>query len=90
MLWLTETGGLTASSPSTSTVAIAPPFACNAMASSSRHTPGSRIECVDRKPSTQSVSDSPSTMLLLSDDASFITGVALPVDGGSIAGIPSH
>jgi meso-butanediol dehydrogenase/(S,S)-butanediol dehydrogenase/diacetyl reductase len=27
---------------------------------------------------------------LLSDDASFITGVALPVDGGSIAGIPSH
>jgi meso-butanediol dehydrogenase/(S,S)-butanediol dehydrogenase/diacetyl reductase len=29
-------------------------------------------------------------MLLLSDDASFITGVALPVDGGSIAGIPSH
>ena len=27
---------------------------------------------------------------LLSEDASFITGVALPVDGGSIAGIPSH
>ena len=27
---------------------------------------------------------------LLSDDASFITGVALPVDGGSIAGISSH
>jgi NAD(P)-dependent dehydrogenase (short-subunit alcohol dehydrogenase family) len=27
---------------------------------------------------------------LLSDDANFITGVALPVDGGSIAGIPSH
>jgi meso-butanediol dehydrogenase/(S,S)-butanediol dehydrogenase/diacetyl reductase len=27
---------------------------------------------------------------LLSDDASFITGVALPVDGGSIASIPSH
>jgi NAD(P)-dependent dehydrogenase (short-subunit alcohol dehydrogenase family) len=26
---------------------------------------------------------------LLSDDASFITGVCLPVDGGSIAGIPS-
>src|SRR6516162_2100907 len=27
---------------------------------------------------------------LLSDDANFITGVALPVDGGSTAGIPSH
>jgi NAD(P)-dependent dehydrogenase (short-subunit alcohol dehydrogenase family) len=27
---------------------------------------------------------------LLSDDASFITGVALPVDGGSAAGIRSH
>ena len=27
---------------------------------------------------------------LLSDDASFITGVALPVDGGSTAGIPSY
>ena len=27
---------------------------------------------------------------LLSDDASFITGVALPVDRGSTAGIPSH
>jgi len=27
---------------------------------------------------------------LLSDDASFITGVALPVDGGQTAGIPSH
>ena len=26
----------------------------------------------------------------LSDDASFITGVALPVDGGSTAGIASH
>ena len=27
---------------------------------------------------------------LLSDDAGFITGVALPVDGGSTAGIRSH
>jgi meso-butanediol dehydrogenase / (S,S)-butanediol dehydrogenase / diacetyl reductase len=27
---------------------------------------------------------------LLSDDAGFITGVALPVDGGSTAGIASH
>lgn len=27
---------------------------------------------------------------LLSDDASFITSVCLPVDGGSTAGIPSH
>lgn len=27
---------------------------------------------------------------LLSDDASFITGAALPVDGGQTAGIPSH
>jgi NAD(P)-dependent dehydrogenase (short-subunit alcohol dehydrogenase family) len=27
---------------------------------------------------------------LLSEDASFITGVILPVDGGSLAGVPSH
>jgi NAD(P)-dependent dehydrogenase (short-subunit alcohol dehydrogenase family) len=27
---------------------------------------------------------------LLSDDASFVTGVALPIDGGKSAGIPSH
>ncbi len=78
-MWPTVTGVFTSSTGSTSTVAMAPPFSRIAIASSSRQTPGSRTERLDRKARVQSLSLIPSTIVRRQSSPVLIAEVSIQV-----------